>query len=117
MLGIQLANGVIQPLTNFLLNDLTRVHQKKTAFQAAGKGAVTVHVDQSHQVTRVVMYTEHEEATEKFSRVSKVRETDRVSLCVVSDLHKLLDKFTSLHIMHTYVHNAHNYIYNVYVYI
>ena len=27
------------------------------------------------------MCIEHEEATEKFSRVSKVRETDRVSLC------------------------------------
>jgi len=38
MLGIQLANGVIQPLTNFLLNDLTNLQRKKSAFQAASKG-------------------------------------------------------------------------------
>ena len=39
---------------------------------------------QSHETntSTSIMYTEHEEATEKFSRVSKVRETDRVSLCV-----------------------------------
>ena len=82
MLGIQLANGVIQPLTNFLLNDLTRVQQRKTAFQAAGKGVITIHVD--HHSCMCCVCTEHDEATEKFSRVSKVRETDRVSLCVCS---------------------------------
>ena len=30
-------------------------------------------------LTVYIMYTEHEEATDKFSRVSKVRETDKVS--------------------------------------
>lgn len=41
MLGMQLANGVIQPLTNFLLNDLTRVQQRKTTFEEVAKGVVT----------------------------------------------------------------------------
>lgn len=50
-----MANGVIQPLTNFLLNDLTRVQQRKTTFQAAGKGAITIHVDQSHGANLPIM--------------------------------------------------------------
>lgn len=85
MLGVQLANGVIQPLTNFLLNDLTRVQQKKMTFQAAAKGMLHFMVGYYLCMDVIVLYvvlsynTDHEEATEKFSRVSKVRETERVS--------------------------------------
>ena len=79
MLGLQLANGVIQPLTNFLLNDLTNVQRKKSAFQAAGKGGYrNTGMWYNLLYSLAILFAEHDDVTAKYSKVSKVRETERV---------------------------------------